>query len=81
MRFKQIKLCDGFSEGCSNFADDSIDVLVGIDMWFLWKYCFKLAHKNYSLKGAVVVTLCQNKAEVNFQIDIDHHSSPTEQAS
>ncbi len=29
-------------------------------------------HNNQSLKGAVVVTLCQNEAEVKFQMDIDH---------
>ncbi len=32
---------------------------------------------NQSLKGAVVVTLCQNEAEVEFQMDNHHHISPT----
>ena len=32
------------------------------------------------LKGAVVVTLCQNEAEVKCQMDIDSHISLTEQA-
>ncbi len=32
------------------------------------------------LKGAVVVTLCQNEAEIKIQMDIDHHISPTEKA-
>ncbi len=32
------------------------------------------------LKGAVVVTLCQNEAEVKCQLDIDSHISLTEQA-
>ncbi len=35
---------------------------------------------NQSLKGAVVVTHCQNEAEVKFQMEIDRHISPTEQA-
>ena len=26
------------------------------------------------------MTLCQNQAEVKFQIEIDHHVSPTEKA-
>ena len=37
-------------------------------------------HSHAILKGAVVVTLCQNEADVNFQMDIDHHISITEQA-
>ncbi len=37
--------------------------------------------RNYhSLKGAVVVTLCQNEADVKCQLDIDSHTSLTEQA-
>ncbi len=36
-------------------------------------------HNNQSLKGAVVVTLCQNEADVKFQMDIDSHISFTEQ--
>ena len=32
------------------------------------------------LKGAVVVTLCQNEADVKCQMDIDSHISLTEQA-
>ncbi len=32
------------------------------------------------IKGAVVVTLCQNEAEVKFKIEIDHQISPTEKA-
>ena len=31
------------------------------------------------LKGAVVVTFCQNEAEVKCQMDIDSHISLTEQ--
>ena len=34
---------------------------------------------NQSLKGAVVVTLCQNEADVKFQMEIDSHISLTEQ--
>ncbi len=30
------------------------------------------------MKEAVVVSLCKNEAEINFQMDIDHHISPTE---
>ena len=33
---------------------------------------------NQSLKGAVGMTLCQNEAEVKFQMDIDNHISTTE---
>ncbi len=37
--------------------------------------------RNYqSLKGAVVVTHCQNEAELKFSMEIDHHTSSTEQA-
>ncbi len=32
-----------------------------------------LHRNNQSLKGAVVAVLCQNEAEVKFQMDIDHH--------
>ena len=32
------------------------------------------------LKGAVVVTLCQNEADVKCQMDIDSSNSLTEQA-
>ena len=32
------------------------------------------------LKGAVVVTLSQNEADVKFQMDIDQQISPTKQA-
>ncbi len=35
---------------------------------------------NQSLKGAVVVTLCQNDTDVKCQMDIDFHISLTEQA-
>ena len=35
---------------------------------------------NQSLKAAVLVTLCQNEADVKFQMDIDSHISFTEQA-
>ncbi len=39
-----------------------------------------IARNNQSLKGAVVVTLCQNEADVKCQMDIDSHISLTEQA-
>ena len=35
---------------------------------------------NQSLKEAVVVTHCQNEAEVKIQMEFDHHISPTEKA-
>ena len=40
-------------------------------MSFNKKYCFR---NNHFLKGAVVVTLCQNEADVKFQMDIDLRS-------
>ncbi len=40
----------------------------------------KLHPLSQTYKGAVVVTLCQNEADVKFQMDIDSHISITEQA-
>ena len=40
-----------------------------------YPYC-----NNQSLKGAVVVTFCQNEAKVKFQMDIDQLISLTEKA-
>ena len=40
----------------------------------------KVQRLSQLLKGAVVVTLCQNEAEVKCQMDIDCHISLTEQA-
>ncbi len=38
------------------------------------------SRNNQSLKGAVIVTLCQKEADVKFQMDIESHVSLTEQA-
>ena len=42
--------------------------------------CFFIERNNQSLKGAFVVTLCQNETDVKCQMDIDSHISLTEQA-
>ena len=35
-----------------------------------------MVRNNQSMKGTVVVVLCQNEADVKFQMDIDHHMIP-----
>ena len=39
-----------------------------------------MQRNNQSLKGAVVVTHCQNEAELKFSMEIDHHTSSTEKS-
>ncbi len=42
---------------------------------FIW-----LNRNNQSLKGAVGTTLCQNEAELKLSMEMDHHTSSTDQA-
>ena len=54
-----------------------------LEVWSLIRpqACYESYHRlSQLLKGAVVVTLCQNEAEVKCQMDIDSHISLTEQA-
>ena len=39
----------------------------------------EILHLSQLLKGAVVVTHCQNEAELKFSMEIDHQISLTEQ--
>ena len=61
------------------------DTLLLRQEYIFWVYAGNSANAvdRLLIKGAVVATLCQNEAEVKFQMDImdiDHHISTTEQA-
>ena len=45
------------------------------NIWLVYKLTVRFCQV---LKGAVGTTLCQNEAEVKFQLEIDHQISPTE---